>query len=107
MSMALCAGFIVAYPINWWLVSHGLKHGMMTERPKGYTLPHPAPETLIAGDHSSHSMAHTSQSSSDMDSAMTSEMASKTTPREILLASLVTLGILGIGVALASTLRLL
>ena len=33
MSMALLAGFVTAYPINWWLVAKGLKHGMMTERP--------------------------------------------------------------------------
>ena len=32
MSMALLAGFVVAYPINWWLVANGLKHGMMTMR---------------------------------------------------------------------------
>src|SRR5665811_1489978 len=35
MSMALLAGFIVAYPINWWLVANGLKHGMMTVRGPG------------------------------------------------------------------------
>lgn len=35
MSMALLAGFIAAYPMNWWLVSNHLKHGMMTVRPKG------------------------------------------------------------------------
>jgi len=33
MSMALLTGFITAYPVNWWLVSKGLKHGMMTVRP--------------------------------------------------------------------------
>ncbi len=33
MSMALMAGFFVAYPVNWWLVSNHLKHGMMTIRP--------------------------------------------------------------------------
>ncbi len=32
MSMALLVGFIVAYPMNWWLVSRHLKHGMMTVR---------------------------------------------------------------------------
>jgi hypothetical protein len=32
MSMALLTGFIVAYPINWWLVAKGLKHGMLTVR---------------------------------------------------------------------------
>ncbi len=35
MSMALLAGFVLAYPINWWLVTHHLKHGMMTIRPAG------------------------------------------------------------------------
>lgn len=34
MSLALMFGFAVAYPMNWWLVSHHLKHGMMTVRPK-------------------------------------------------------------------------
>jgi hypothetical protein len=35
MSMGLLVGFIVAYPMNWWLVAHHLKHGMMTVRPVG------------------------------------------------------------------------
>lgn len=34
MSMALTAGFVVAFPVNWWLVATGLKHGMMTVRPR-------------------------------------------------------------------------
>ena len=33
MSMALLAGFIVAYPMNWWLVARHLKHGMTTVSP--------------------------------------------------------------------------
>lgn len=33
MSMALIAGFVCAYPMNWWLVANGLKHGMITVRP--------------------------------------------------------------------------
>jgi len=33
MSMGLLAGFIIAYPMNWWLVTYHLKHGMMTVRP--------------------------------------------------------------------------
>lgn len=32
MSMALLVGFVVAYPMNWWLVSRHLMHGMMTVR---------------------------------------------------------------------------
>ena len=33
MSVALMTGFVVAYPMNWWLVANHLKHGMMTIRP--------------------------------------------------------------------------
>ena len=32
MSMALVVGFAFAYPINWWLVVHHMKHGMLTVR---------------------------------------------------------------------------
>jgi hypothetical protein len=33
MSMGLLVGFMIAYPMNWWLVASQLKHGMMTVRP--------------------------------------------------------------------------
>lgn len=32
MSLAISVGFFTAYPMNWWLVSRGLKHGLMTVR---------------------------------------------------------------------------
>jgi Domain of unknown function (DUF4396) len=35
MSLALMTGAVAAYPINWWLVAHHLKHGMMTVPPRG------------------------------------------------------------------------
>jgi Domain of unknown function (DUF4396) len=35
MSMGLLVGSITAYPMNWWLVTYHLKHGMMTVRPAG------------------------------------------------------------------------
>jgi len=35
MSAATLVGVAVAYPINWWLVKHQLKHGMGTERALG------------------------------------------------------------------------
>jgi hypothetical protein len=34
MSLAIGVGFLTAYPVNWWLVQAGLKHGLMTVRPK-------------------------------------------------------------------------
>jgi hypothetical protein len=33
MSMGLLVGSMTAYPMNWWLVTHHVKHGMMTVRP--------------------------------------------------------------------------
>ena len=33
MSAALIVGFVFAYPVNWWLVARGLKHGMITSPP--------------------------------------------------------------------------
>ncbi|MCZ7574330.1 MAG: DUF4396 domain-containing protein [Ardenticatenaceae bacterium] len=35
MSLATLAGLVVAYPVNWWLVATGLKHGMGTVRALG------------------------------------------------------------------------
>ena len=32
MSMGIVAGFAIAYPVNVWMVSRGMKHGLMTER---------------------------------------------------------------------------
>jgi uncharacterized protein DUF4396 len=37
MSCALMVGAAFAYPMNWWLVTHHLKHGMLTVRPKDET----------------------------------------------------------------------
>jgi hypothetical protein len=33
MSLAIGVGFLTAYPANWWLVSKGLKHGLMSIDP--------------------------------------------------------------------------
>jgi len=47
--MGLLVGFIIAYPMNWWLVANKLKHGMMTVRPASA----PAHEAA-SHDHMSH-----------------------------------------------------
>ena len=44
MSIALMVGFVCAYPMNWWLVSHHLKHGMMTVPPPGEAQPDTPPK---------------------------------------------------------------
>ncbi len=51
MSMALLVGFITAYPMNWWLVSRHMKHGMMTVRPLGESVNRGARKTM----HDDHS----------------------------------------------------
>ena len=33
MSLGVTVGFAIAYPVNVWMVSRGMKHGLMTERP--------------------------------------------------------------------------
>jgi len=40
MSAALIVGFVFAYPVNWWLVARGLKHGMITSPPPEGMTPH-------------------------------------------------------------------
>ena len=32
MSLGIIVGFAIAYPVNVWMVSRGMKHGLMTER---------------------------------------------------------------------------
>ncbi|MCB1502940.1 MAG: DUF4396 domain-containing protein [Bauldia sp.] len=39
MSLSLMTGFVIAYPMNWWLVANHLKHGMMTVRPRDDSAP--------------------------------------------------------------------
>ncbi len=57
MSIALMVGFAAAYPMNWWLVSNHLKHGMMTvpapavaaaKKKSGMAMPPPPSRDKIA-----------------------------------------------------------
>jgi hypothetical protein len=59
MSMALLAGFITAYLMNWWLVSRHMKHGMMTVR---------SPHKSVNGG--THKSAHDDHVSSDSNGAV-------------------------------------
>ena len=60
MSMAMIAGFILAYPVNWWLVTNNLKHGMLT-------VPVAAPETSLPGAYDADGKVHVD--SAHIDSA--------------------------------------
>lgn len=61
MSMALLVGFVTAYPMNWWLVSRHLKHGMMTDRPPGGPLSGGAASAGRHDDHASTGYAGKAQ----------------------------------------------
>ena len=57
MSMSLLVGFVIAYPINWWLVANHLKHGMMTVRPVSAVAGAPTHDAYAPGPgaHGAHS----------------------------------------------------
>jgi FtsP/CotA-like multicopper oxidase with cupredoxin domain len=54
MSLGVLAGFITCYPVNVWMVSRALKHGLMTER-KG-TAPAGPGAMKEADPHAGHAM---------------------------------------------------
>jgi hypothetical protein len=71
MSMSLLVGFIVAYPMNWWLVANHLKHGMMTVRPASTGTGTGMGMDAGAHDHAAMSgMAHEGASMAPMSMAM-------------------------------------
>ncbi|NMM35219.1 MAG: DUF4396 domain-containing protein [Phycicoccus sp.] len=55
LSMALIVGFALAFPMNWWLVASGLKHGMITVRPFSPPAQH---STMIPDEGPSHGQPH-------------------------------------------------
>jgi hypothetical protein len=49
MSIGVVVGFVIAYPVNVWMVGRSLKHGLMTVRPGTPAGDHHAP-----ADHAAH-----------------------------------------------------
>src|SRR5499427_2095522 len=93
MSMGLLVGFIIAYPMNWWLVANHLKHGMITVRPTA----------KLAGmsDHGAHAGM---EGSSDAVSPMSMSGAAAPRPPVPVMA-LLSFVALAAGVALGFQLR--
>ncbi|MEO0796373.1 MAG: DUF4396 domain-containing protein [Verrucomicrobiota bacterium] len=77
MSVATIAAMITAYPINYWMVKRGLKHGMMSAKPKstkpelipvaadgagshgrGGAMDMAMPQPDDGGEHRGHTMKH-------------------------------------------------
>jgi hypothetical protein len=53
MSLGITVGFMIAYPVNVWLVAKGMKHGLMTVRGADHEGLHQEHST---DDHAGHSM---------------------------------------------------
>jgi Domain of unknown function (DUF4396) len=70
MSMALILGFVCAYPVNWWLVAHHMKHGMLTVRREPRTAPVGGMATMAMPGHMAEGSA-SAQPSSGVTAAMT------------------------------------
>lgn len=73
MSISLIAGFAAAYPMNWWMVSHHMKHGMITVLEKER-----APAHAMAGSPAMDMTAPAAASTAD-----TAEMQMPSTPRSV------------------------
>ena len=96
MSMALLAGFIVAYPMNWWLVARHLKHGMTTVRPAAATPAEGSTKPAAIRQHPGHpGMAEPAKGSA-------ADMPAPAVPRIALLGmTLLSLAILAGGLLIA------
>ena len=98
MSMALLAGFIIAFPMNWWLVARHLKHGMTTVRPASVATPaSESTKPAATGAHSGHSAA------AESTKAASSDMSARAVPRIALLGMMIlSLAAFAAGLALAA-----
>jgi hypothetical protein len=101
MSMALLTGFMTAYPINWWLVATGLKHGMTTVSP---------PETKQAtlhrtGNRSAQAASNEPASRSGSPDDRHAGHDSAPSPAQIMWMSALSIVLFGLGVGLATLLE--
>ena len=68
MSLGVTAGFAVTYPVNVWMVSRNMKHGLMTER-NGAGTNASGPEHARHADTQAHAAHRHAGSSANEDSA--------------------------------------
>lgn len=90
MSLGVTVGFFVAYPVNVWLVSRGLKHGLMTVRA--------TPDDH--GEHAGHEHAHDAHDEHEME---TQDLAHAVTRPQLVAMTGVTLLALVAGMYVPST----
>lgn len=125
LSVSLTVGFFATYPLNWWLVATGLKHGMMTVEDGGKPAPLAAalalagkaisparvsppgsPPPASANNHAA--MAHTQDTpslgaSSEGHHARPSSSTARTRKIDKARMIVISLVLLSVGVAIAGT----
>jgi len=105
MSLATLVGAVLAFPINWWLVKHGRKHGMGTARAlgRGGSNPNPLvtlmPAARTSGGTNSSGRPEEQPSMSGMEHAEPQAVSNV----RLALMTLLTLTMLGAGIALAAS----
>jgi len=97
MSMALLAGFIAAYPMNWWLVARKLKHGMLTVRPASGGGEPAGMANMKGMEHGAHSGGH---QMSSMEGHSMPAVPRSTIAMVVVLSFAIMAGGIAIGVAL-------
>ncbi len=94
MSMALLVGLMTAYPMNWWLVAKGLKHGMMTVRRGASALATAVPaEHRVAPAAAKQSASQPSSSGHHRDGHGSTVSSHQIVGMSVLSIALLTLGI--------------
>jgi hypothetical protein len=123
MSLATLVGAVLAFPVNWWLVKNGLKHGMGTERVLGKggaetetereRLADIAPaETVETSgmkpdgaempDHAHTAATHDAGGDAQVVNVTGMEMGGKVSPASMLFMTILTIAMLGAGVLIAA-----
>ncbi len=112
MSMSLTAGFVCAYPMNWWLVSRGLKHGMFTIRAHAESKKEAAPMDEMSmppsehgEDHGMAEMASGEMAADDHAQHQGHAMAPKASRNELMRMTLISVACFAVAVVLATLLR--
>lgn len=103
MQLAAIVGYAAAYPINHWMVGKGIKHGMMTQRPKGAPMPamHMEPREAAHSDHAPMGhMEHKEGQSMPMEHHH-EHHAANVTRAQLAAATIISLAFLAVGVWIA------
>ncbi|MDJ0514675.1 MAG: DUF4396 domain-containing protein [Methyloceanibacter sp.] len=100
MSLALMVGALVAYPMNYWLVAHHLKHGMMTVRPGDHDPKSGDMESMDMGQDARTDSKMASMSIGDKKKAAESGSALHKPTPPVWVMGTVSLGVLALGIVI-------